>query len=60
MGPYQVLPLWLRVDLGANTMMGYSASPQTPSLLEPHYQVARHEGLLLGRFYSSAVSVFNS
>ena len=31
-GPYQVLPLWVRVDLGAMTMKGYSPNLQAWSL----------------------------
>ena len=34
-GPYQVLPLWGRVDLGARAMKGYSTFPKAPALLEP-------------------------
>ena len=33
-GPYQVLLLRARVDLGAMAMKGYSASPKTRVLLE--------------------------
>ena len=39
MGPYQVLPLRSRVDLGAMAMKGYSAFPKSPSLLEPLHQI---------------------
>ena len=35
--PYQVLPLRVRVDLGAMAMKGYSAFPKAPALLEPHH-----------------------
>ena len=38
-GPYQVLPLWARVDLGAMVMKGYSAFSKAPALLEPHHQI---------------------
>ena len=38
MGPYQVLPFRVSVDLGAMAMKGYSAFPKAPALLEPHYQ----------------------
>ena len=38
-GPYQVLPLWARVDLGALAMKGYSAFSKAPALLEPHHQI---------------------
>ena len=38
-GPYQVLPLQARVDLGAMAMKGYSAFPKAPALLEPHHQI---------------------
>ena len=34
-GPYQVLPLRARVDLGATAMKGYSAFPKAPALLGP-------------------------
>ena len=36
-GPYQLLPLWPRVDLGAMAIKGYSAFPKAPALLEPHH-----------------------
>ena len=32
-GPYQVLPLQVRVDLGAIAMKGYSAFPKAPKFL---------------------------
>ena len=35
MGPYRVLPLGARVDLGAMAMNGYSALPKAPALQEP-------------------------
>ena len=38
-GPYQMLPLWARVDLGAIAMKGYFAVPKAPALLEPHHQI---------------------
>ena len=38
-GPYQVLPLRTRVDMGSMAMKGYSASPKALALLEPHYQI---------------------
>ena len=38
-GPYQVLPLWARVDLGAMAMKGYSAFHKTTALLEPYHQI---------------------
>ena len=38
-GPYQVLPLRARVDLGAMAMKGYSKFPKAPALLEPHHQI---------------------
>ena len=38
-GPYQVLPLRARVDLGAMAMKGYSAFPKAPALLESHHQI---------------------
>ena len=37
--PYQVLPLWVRLDLGAMAMKGYSTFPKAPTLLEPHHQI---------------------
>ena len=38
MEPEQVLPLWVRVDLGVMAMKAYSTLPIFPEL-EPHYQV---------------------
>ena len=38
-GPYQVLPLQARVDLGSLAMKEYSAFPKAPALLEPHHQI---------------------
>ena len=37
--PYQVLPLRVRMDLGAMAMKGHSAFPKSPTLLEPHHQI---------------------
>ena len=37
--PYQVLPLWTRVNMGAMAMKNYSAFLKTPALLEPHHQI---------------------
>ena len=38
-GPCQVLPRWIRVDLEVMTMKGYSTFPKAPALLEPHHQI---------------------
>ena len=38
-GPYQVLQLRDRVDLGAMVMKGYSAFSKAPVLVEPHHQI---------------------
>ena len=38
-GPYQVLPLRARVDLGTMAMKGYSAFSKVPALLEAHHQI---------------------
>ena len=38
-GPYLVLPLRVRDDLGAMTMKEHSPSPKTPALLKPHHQI---------------------
>ena len=46
MGPKQVLPLWVKVDLGVMAMKGYSSFPKGPEL-EPHHQI-------LEGYYSSA------
>ena len=49
-GPYQVLPLRARVDLGAMEMKGYSAFPKVPTLLEPNHQIVWcHNRTLVGR-----------
>ena len=38
-----MLPLQVRVDLGAMVMRGYSIFPKAPALLEPHHQIVyRH------------------
>ena len=34
-----MLPLPVRVDLGAMAMKEYFAFPQTPALLEPHQKI---------------------
>ena len=39
MGPHQVLPRQVRVDLGVMVMKKYSSLPQTPGL-EPHHQMS--------------------
>ena len=46
-GPYLVLTLLVRVDLGVMALKGYSAFPKVPALLEPHYQIV--PGTLIGR-----------
>ena len=38
-GPYQVLPILDRVDLGVKAMTGYSAFPKDLALLEHHHQI---------------------
>ena len=38
-GPYQVLPLWTKIDLEVLAMNGYSIFPKAPALLEPHHQM---------------------
>ena len=38
-GPYQVLPFQVKVDLGAMVMKGYSAFPKAPALFEPVHQI---------------------
>ena len=38
MGPKQVLPLWVRVDLGVMVMKGYSIFPKAQRL-ESHDQI---------------------
>ena len=37
-GPYLVLPLRARMDLGEMAVKGYSAFLKAPALLEPHHQ----------------------
>ena len=37
--PYEVLQFWVRVNLGAMVMKGYSLFPKAPSILEPHQQI---------------------
>ena len=38
MGPYQILPLQVRVDLVVMVMKGYSTFPKTPGL-KPHHMI---------------------
>ena len=42
-GPFQVLPLRARVDLGAMAMKGYTAFPKAPALLKPHHQFVSYQ-----------------
>ena len=39
MGPFQVLPLQVRMHLEAMAMKEYSGFPKAPALLEPYYQI---------------------
>ena len=39
-GLYQVLPLRIKVDVGAMSMKGYSTFPKVPILLESHHLIA--------------------
>ena len=39
MGPYQVLSLWARVDLGVMAIKGYSAFPKVRAFVEPHHKM---------------------
>ena len=34
-----MLPFWVRMDLGAMTMKGYSEFPKASVLLEPRHQI---------------------
>ena len=38
-GPYQVLPLQARVDLGVMKIKQYSIFPKAPALLQPHHHI---------------------
>ena len=38
MGPEEILPLWVRVNLGVMAMKRYSILPKAPGP-EPHYQI---------------------
>ena len=38
MGHYQVLPLWIKVDLGVMAMKGYFTFSKAPGL-KPHHQM---------------------
>ena len=62
MGPYQMLPLQARVDLGAMAMKGYSAFPEAPGTSPSHCLVS-YLGHSSGEFLPlcrGAVSVFYS
>ena len=39
MGPNKLLPLGVKVDLGAIAIKWYSAFPKAPTLLKPHDQM---------------------
>ena len=52
--PYQMLPLRVKMDLGAMAMKGYSIFPKCPRLL-PHYQIVLcHIRTLVEGSYPSA------
>ena len=36
-----MLPLQVKVDMGALAMKGYSTFPKTPALLKPHHQIVK-------------------
>ena len=38
-GPYQLLPLWAKVDLEVMAIKGYSSFFEAPVLLELHHQI---------------------
>ena len=52
-----MLPIWVRVDLGAMAMKGYSVIPKAPALLEPPHQICfvRYPGHLLGGEFNPSV-----
>ena len=55
MGPYQVLPRWARVDLGAMAMKGCYIFPKAAALLEPYHQcLVSNPGYSLGGSYPFA------
>ena len=50
-----MLPLRVRVDLGAMAMKGYSPFSNTPALLEPHHQIVYcHNRTFIGEVLPSA------
>ena len=52
-GPYQVLPLRDRVNLGAMVMKGYSVMPKSLALLQSHHQINAISWTPMGVSYSS-------
>ena len=40
-GPYQVLPFWVRVDLGEMAIKGFSSFSKAPALMESPHQIAK-------------------
>ena len=63
-GPYQVLPCWARVDLGAMAMKGCSAFPKAPASQEPPIRlfsvIFRTVIGRIVRLFRGAVGVFYS
>ena len=62
-GPYGVVPLRARVDMGAMAIKGYSAFPKAPVLLETHHQKCDIQYTRLGKSYPLCrgdISVFYS
>ena len=45
--PYQVLPLWTSVDLGAMATKGYSAFSKALALLEPPHHIVGARGVIV-------------
>ena len=57
-GLYQVLPLWVRVDMGAMVMKRHFAFPKAPALEEPHHQIdVKESRSLYFRIYCFCVVV---
>ena len=54
-GPYQVLPHWARVDLGAMAIKGYPYNPKSSrTWTPPSENLVSYPVRSLGRFYPSA------
>ena len=53
-GPYEVLPLRAKVNLGVMVMKEFPEFPKAPALLKPHRQIVSFGAIVGGRSHPSA------